>query len=139
MWTGKANAWIRELAPGSVGKVGEDLVLELVGGARSPNNKSGYDISCGEMLIEVKLSTVVVMSGYPILVWRQIRPDDPYTHICFIAVYPEDVRAFLVPKEEIPSDVMKHQHGRDARHDIFQIHTRNVNDLFPWMVEHEIK
>lgn len=139
MWVGKLNAWIRQLAPAQIGDVGENLALSVLGGSRAPNNKIGYDIKSGEMLIEVKLSTVLVMSGHPILVWRQIRPTDPCTHIFFIAVYPEDVRLFLVPKSEIPADCLKHQHGRDGSLDIFQIHSRKIHDLFPWMVRNEIK
>jgi hypothetical protein len=139
MWVGKSNAWIRELAPAHIGVVGEDLALSVIGGSKAPNNKSGYDIKHDDMLIEVKLSSMIMMNGYPILVWRQIRPADPYTHICFIAVYPEDVRVFLVPKSEISKDCLKHQHGRGARLDIFQIHARKIHELFPWMVRNEIK
>ena len=139
MWIGKPNAWIRELAPAHIGIVGEDLALSVIGGTKAPNNKSGYDINYGEMLIEVKLSTVIVANGYPILVWRQIRPTDSYTHICFVAVYPEDVRIFLVSKGDIPSECLKHQHGRGESLEIFQIHARKIHDLFPWMVRNEIK
>ncbi|MGE3595785.1 MAG: hypothetical protein AB7N70_09555 [Dehalococcoidia bacterium] len=138
MWLGQPNAWIRDLAPARIGIVGEELALSVIGGVKAPNNRSGYDIKHEEKLIEVKLSSIIKMNGYPILVWRQIRPNDPYTHLCFIAVYPDDVRIFLVPKTEIPTDCMKHQHGREGSLEIFQIHTRKVHELFPWMVRNEI-
>lgn len=140
MWLGKQNAWIRGLAPVHIGAVGEQLALSVLGGEQSPNNRSGFDIQRNEEKIEVKLSTVVLMSSgrSPTLCWRQIRPTDPYTHICFIAVYPEDVRMFLVPKEDIPRTALIKQHGRGEGFEIFQISTSQIDSLFPWMLRHEI-
>lgn len=139
LWKNTRNAWIRSLAPTHVGKVGEDLALRVLGGTRTQNNTVGYDIELDGKRVEVKLSTVVMNDGRPILIWRQIRPSDPYTHICFVAVYPNKTRMFLVPREVIPSDVLKRQHGRGQSLDIFQIHTRRIDDLFPWMVAHELR
>jgi hypothetical protein len=138
LWLNARNAWIRALAPSSVGKVGEALALAVLGGRPTKNNTIGYDIDLNGQRIEVKLSTIVMNDGYPILIWRQIRPTDPYTHICFIAVYPSNVRMFLVPREKIPPEVLKRQHGRGESFDLFQIHARRTDALFPWMVAYEI-
>jgi hypothetical protein len=139
LWANARNAWIRSLAPTQVGKIGEALALRVLGGKPTQNNTVGYDIDLNGKRIEVKLSTVVMNDGRPILIWRQLRPSDPYTHICFVAVYPDHTRMFLVPREVIPSDVPKRQHGRAQSLEIFQIHARKINELFPWMVAHEIK
>lgn len=138
LWNNAKNAWLRSLGSGKVGNIGEKIALQLIGGEKAPNNKSGYDIKKDENLIEVKLSSVTLMNGYPILSWKQIRPSDPYTHILFIAIYPNNTRVFLVPRGKIPADVYKYQHGREKTIEIFQIHTRRIDDLFPWMVNHEI-
>jgi hypothetical protein len=138
MWAGARNAWLRALPPTTVGKIGEALALKVLGGSATQNNTIGYDIDLDGKHIEVKLSTVVMNDGYPILIWRQIRPTDPYTHICFIAVYPNNTRMFLVPKEAIPQETLKHQHGRGKSLDLYQIHARKIDALFPWMVAHEL-
>ena len=138
MWAGAPNAWVRALSPSAVGTIGEALALKVLGGTATKNNTIGYDIDLDGKRIEVKLSTVVMSNGYPILRWRQIRPNDPYTHICFIAVYPHKARMFLVPKEAIPNEVLKHQHGRGQSLDLFHIHARRIDTLFPWMVAHEV-
>jgi len=138
LWVSAKNAWIRALAPTHVGKIGESLALKILGGKRTLNNTIGYDIDVDGKRVEVKLSTVVNNDGRPILIWRQIRPSDPYTHLCLIAVYPNNGRMFLVPREVIPPDAMRRQHGRNESLDIFQIHSRRIESLFPWMVAHEL-
>ena len=138
LWSNARNSWIRALAPTDVGKIGEELAVKILGGSKTKNNTAGYDLDVNGMRVEVKLSTVINNDGHSILIWRQIRPSDPYTHICFIAVYPNKVRMFLVPKEKIPLEVLKHQHGRGKELDIFQIHTRKIDELFSWMVDHEL-
>ena len=141
MWMGMPNEWIRLLPPASIGIVGEDLAYAMLGGIRAKNNSVGYDLNSDGKLIEVKLSTVVLMNSgkSKTLCWRQIRPIDPYTHIFFIAVYPDDIRTFLVPRDEIPDESLVYQHGRGKSIEIFQISTTNLADLFHWMVKHETK
>jgi hypothetical protein len=138
LWLNARNAWIRALPPTTVGRIGEELARKVLGGRQTKNNTVGYDIDVEGWRVEVKLSTVINNDGRPILIWRQIRPSDPYTHICFIAVYPNKTRMFLVPREKIPTEVLKRQHGRDGSLDIFQIHARKIDALFPWMVDHEL-
>ena len=138
LWLNARNAWIRALAPTTVGRIGEELALKVLGGNQTKNNTVGYDIELEDQRIEVKLSTVINNDGRPIFIWRQIRPADPYTDICFVAVYPNKTRMFLVPRERIPIEVLKPGHGRNGSLDIFQIHTRRIDDLFPWMVDHEL-
>ncbi|HWS22971.1 MAG TPA: hypothetical protein VN226_00880 [Anaerolineales bacterium] len=141
MWSGKPNEWIRSLPPARIGIIGEDLALSILGGIKAKNNSVGYDLNSEGRLIEVKLSTVVLMNSgkSPTLCWRQIRPSDPYTHIFFVAVYPSDARVFLVPRGEIPVENLVYQHGRGKSIEIFQISTVKLSELFPWMVRYEIK
>lgn len=102
------------------------------------NNRVGYDIDIGEQRIEVKAGCVSIMNGRPILKWNNVRPSDPYTHILFIAFYPDDARMFLVPRDLIPPAALKAQFTGANGH-IFQVHTRNVYDPPSWMAVCEIQ
>ncbi len=140
IWKNSRNEWIRHLAPSRIGKVGEMLAKQVLGGSITPNNSVGYDLTVGGMRIEVKLSSVVMNDGALILIWRQIRPSDPYTHLCLIAVYPDDVRMFLLHRDEVPSDVLIRSHGgAKGGIDLFQIHTRKVDNLPDWLTKHEVR
>jgi len=137
-WAGSRNEWVKSLASGKKGKVGENLVSAVLGAAPAKNNKAGYDLALDGMRIEVKLACTGKKNGYPYIQWPQIRPEDPYTHIAFVAVYPDKTRVFLVPKEDIPEEAMLHMHGRDKSLGIFCITTRKLDELFDWMTKHEI-
>lgn len=138
-WANSRNLWIRQLAPSRIGKVGEALAQRVLGGVITANNTVGYDLDSYGKKIEVKLSSVVINDGAPILIWRQIRPSDPYTHLCLVAVYPDNVRLFLVPREDIPSAALVRSHGgAKGGIDLFQIHTRRINDLPDWLLKNEV-
>jgi len=87
LWTNAPNARVRALAPNVVGRVGEELARLVLGGEAMTNNSSGYDLVVKGHRVEVKLATLGLHNGYPMLKWGPIRPADPHTHLCFIAVY----------------------------------------------------
>ncbi len=62
------------------------------------------------MKIEVETSTLS-FTGSNVWTWNQVRPNDPCSHLCFVAIYPDKVRVFNVPKDNIPKDVLWPQHG----------------------------
>lgn len=139
LWASSRNLWIRQISPSRIGKVGEMLAQKVLGGTITANNTIGYDLDSSGKKIEVKLSSVVINDGAPILIWRQIRPTDPYTHLCLIAVYPNDVRLFLVPRDDIPSTALVRSHGgAKGGINLFQIHTRRIYDLPEWLSKNEV-
>lgn len=137
-WANSRNEWVKILPPGTKGKIGEKMALRLLDAKQTIDNGQGYDVYTNDMKIEVKLACSGTMGGFPAIMWRQIRPKDPYTHIFFIAVYPHGVRAFLVPRSSIPDNALLHQHGRGKSLDIYCITTRKVNELFDWMIKYEV-
>jgi hypothetical protein len=137
-WANSRNEWIKILPPVTKGKIGEKIALRLLDAKQAIDNKQGYDVYTTDMRVEVKLACSGTMGGYSAIMWRQIRPNDPYTHIFFIAVYPHKIRAFLVPKDSIPSSALLHQHGRGKTLDIYCITTRKVDRLFDWMIKYEL-
>ncbi|MFH1218154.1 MAG: hypothetical protein V1706_16800 [Pseudomonadota bacterium] len=138
MWADSENAWIKTLGPTKLGMIGKQLAVEILGGNKVKNSESGYDIESQKKCIQVKLATVSLANGYPLISWKQICPRDSFTHICFIGIYPNNVRMFLVPKKDIPTKALSNMHKRTKNSEIFQIHCRQVDELFPWMVQHEI-
>jgi hypothetical protein len=136
-WGGSVNGWIRLLPNKKVGLVGEKLVHAIVGGVHHRVNDLGYDIEVGDMMIEVKTSTLSYSAGN-VWTWNQVRPNDPYTHLCFVAITPNDVRVFNVPRNEIP-DVYLGQHGIGGDGGTTTQIKWNNRDTFPdWMIRHEI-
>jgi hypothetical protein len=139
LWAGKPNEWLRKLQRAGAGKVGEQLAQKVIGGKLLPNSKFGYDLEFEDKKIEVKMATLSITNDKKIFAWMAIRPSDPYTHICFIAVYPEDVRLFLVPREKIPIETFPRSNSTSERKvDMFQLFTRKTNTLLPWMTPYEI-
>jgi hypothetical protein len=109
-WVSAKNGWVRALPNKKVGRVGELLAQRLLGGTLHTDNSTGYDLECGSMKIEVKTSTLS-FTGSNVWTWNQVRPNDPYSHLCFVAIYPDKVRVFNVPKSDIPQAVLWPQHG----------------------------
>lgn len=138
-WVDAKNGWIRMLPNKNVGLVGEKLIHQVFGGTHHTDNSTGYDIEFGLMKIEVKTSTRSFAKGN-VWTWNQVRPNDPYTHLCLVAVYPDNVRAFNVPKDQIPEDVLWKQHGIGGDGGITTQIKWNQPDNFPdWMTAYEIK
>jgi len=103
-WTDKPNGWIRLLPNKKVGYAGERLIHSALGGKHHTDNSTGFDIEVGIMKIEVKTSTLSFTESN-VWTWNQVRPNDPYTHLCFVAISPTSVRAFNVPKDSIPKEL----------------------------------
>lgn len=138
-WANARNGWIRALPNKKVGRVGELLVQRLLGGTLRTNNSTGYDLKCGTMKIEVKTSTLS-FTGSNVWTWNQVRPNDPYSHLCFVAVYPDRVRVFNVPKSQIPKGVLWPQHGIGGDGGTTTQIKWGQQDTFPaWMQRHEVR
>ena len=137
IWTDSPNEWLRLVAPVELARLTETFAEKVLNATRMPNNRAGYDLICGSRFIEVKAASVSIMNGRPILSWKNIRPSDPYTHVLFIAIYPDNIRAFLVRKELIPREEMKPMSTSDTGH-VFQLYTRNVNTPPNWLTRFEI-
>ena len=137
-WQSAPNRWIRLLPNKKVGIVGELLVVFVLGGERKTNNSLGYDVERGEEKIEVKTSTRS-FSVNNCFTWNQVRKADPCTHVCFIAVYPDNVRMFNVPKASIPESAMLKQHGKNGDGVTSQIKVNHPTAFPKWLTEHEVK
>jgi hypothetical protein len=135
LWAGKPNAWVRELSSSRLSVLAERLVLRLIGGERPEGSENGFKVIHGEKYIEIKIATVGEMNGLPAIAWHTIRPDNPFTHLCFIAIYPDNARMFVVPKNEILQDALGVVKGSPGT---FQLITRRVTQLYPWMVRNEV-
>lgn len=137
-WVNARNGWIRALPNKKVGYAGECLIHGILGGTHHTDNSTGYDIETQDMRIEVKTSTLS-FTGSNVWTWNQVRPNDPYTHLCLVAVYPEDVRAFNVPKERIPRELLWSQHGIGGDGGTTKQIKWNDRCSFPeWMVPYEL-
>lgn len=138
-WATAPNGWIRALPNKKVGYVGERLIYRMLGGKHHTDNSTGFDIESGEMKVEVKTSTLSFTKSN-VWTWNQVRPNDPYTHLCFVAIYPDRVRAFNVPKDMIPREVLWRQHGIGGDGGTTTQIKWNQRDSFPdWMTPYEIK
>ena len=139
IWLNATNNWVRLLSSGGIGRLTEDLVAIILGGIKTQNSLVGYDIDVSDKKIEVKAATVSISNRYPLLSWKGIRPNDPYTHICFVAIYPEDTRIFLVPKDDIPTKSLSPMNvPRKGMQVNYQIHIRKINNLPEWLINYEI-
>lgn len=138
IWDDAPNGWVRTLGPGDLGRVTEHFAELVLGGKRNVNNKEGYDLICAEKKVEVKAASLCISGGRPIFYWKAIRPTDPYTHIFFIAIYPDNIRGFLVPRENIPESALSRMSAKGSTNNNYQIATRNTNMLLPWMLSHEV-
>ena len=90
------NEWIKLQSNVKKGKIGEDIIINYLNA-----NKSGlyeYDVTTDTKRIEVKLSCLNE-SGY--FKWLNIRICDDYTHIALVGVMPEEIRLYLIPKDEM--------------------------------------
>lgn len=140
LWRGSANEWVTLLGNSEKGRLGEDLAIEALGGARTSRNSKGYDIDFNGMRIEVKTCAMrITPDGYPLFNWMQIRDQDPYTHLCLIAILPESVRMFLIPRDAVPSDAKRRSHGKQGEQSrMFEIPTRKIENLV-WLMQYEVK
>ncbi len=139
LWHKKPNAWYVDLSNTTRGTIAKELARNILGGTLLQGNIEGYDIFVNDQKIQVKTSSLQLRNEYPVLSWKQIRPNDPYTHILFIAVYPSDVRMFLVPRNDIPfSDLHQSHGGKRTSAKIYNIETRKTDELFSWMTKHEL-
>ena len=110
LWAGSPFAWIKTRPSRQVGKIGEQLVagwcasrdLNVV---RSPDSDADRIIEGRR--VEIKFSTLWQSGGYT---FQQIR-DQNYEYLICIGVSPFDAHAWIIKKDDIPFDELKHQHG----------------------------
>lgn len=138
-WLGSENEWVTLLTNAEKGRLGEDLAIAVLGGNRTRKNSVGYDIDHNSKRIEVKTCAMrVTPDGYPLFNWMQIRDQDPYTHLCLIAIFPNSIRMFLVPRDAVPSDAKRRSHGKQGEQSkMFEIPTRKIENL-GWLMQYEV-
>jgi hypothetical protein len=134
LWIGAKNEWVKELRGVRSAYVAQDIVLLLTNGKPAPINAGGYKVIVGEDRIEIKLATLGQMGNYPAFMWQGIDMSGDFTHLCLIAIYPDDARVFMVPRPEIDLTSM----SRKGQSNKYQLTTRRIDELFPWMVRNEI-
>jgi hypothetical protein len=109
IWKNSKYEWIYNLPTTVKGKVGELICAEFF---RNKNcevtkyKKPNWDLNVDSMRVEVKLS-MLNKTGY--FKFLQIRTNDDYTHICFLAIEPSEANIFLVPKDKV--DGLQPQHS----------------------------
>jgi hypothetical protein len=110
-------------------------VCYLLDGKPASTYASGYKVLAGEHRIEIKMATLGLMGNYPAFMWQHIDMSGDFTDLCIFAVYPNDARIFIVPRDEIDIASMSKLKGTDQK---YQLTTKRTDELFPWMVRHEI-
>jgi hypothetical protein len=109
IWKNSKYEWIYTLPTTVKGKVGERICYEffkLKNYSVVKYNKPDWDLNVDFMRVEVKLSMLNTTGYFKFL---QIRPNDDYTHIAFLAIEPSESNIFLVPKSEVKG--LKPQHS----------------------------
>ena len=134
MWYRKANSWTRDLSAREHHEIAIQLASRVLGAKRTPQG-SEYALSRDGERIVVKLASVGTSAGRPFISWQSIQLADDFTHVCFVALYPDDVRIFLVPRADICLENLSLKRGSDSN---YQLATRNTLGLFVWMTRHEV-
>ena len=134
MWHQKPNSWTRDLSARERHEVAIRLASRVLGSKRTAQG-SEYALSRENERITVKLASVGASGGKPFISWQSIQLADNFTHVCFIALYPEDVRIFLVPRAGIEIENLSLKRGSESN---YQLATKNIHGLFAWMVKHEL-
>jgi len=96
IFTNQQFEWVKSQSNVVKGKIGEEIILNYLDAEKS--GKYEYDIVKDDKRIEVKLSCLNE-SGY--FKWLNIRICDDYTHVALVGVMPNEVRLYLVPKDEV--------------------------------------
>jgi hypothetical protein len=135
LWDGAENAWVRSLGTVQSAQMAQDLVCFLTDGKPASTYASGYKVLAGEHRIEIRMATLGLMGSSPAFMWQRIDMSGDFTDLCLIAVYPNDARLFIVPRADIDQTSMSKLKGHDQK---YQLTTKRIDDLFPWMVRHEI-
>lgn len=135
LWRDAPNHWVRQLSPVSRATLAKNVVVSIFGGDSIQAVNAGYKVISEERRIEVKLSTISVSGGRQSLMWQRINMLAPFTHLCFLAIYPSTSRMFLVPKSEIDLSSLSLLKGQSG---VYQLFASDVDGLFGWMLRHEV-
>lgn len=134
-WFNRTNAWVRELSTRELSSLATDLLLQRIGGERTRSNEAGYKLVSEGRRIEVRVSTLSRINGYPSLAWTRISLSDPFTHLGLVAIFPDDVKVFLVEKSSIPNTAVKQIKSSPG---YYQIVTTRAFNLDPWFQQAEL-
>jgi len=133
-WLNKPNSWVRNLNARHLSDVAAQLVHLIVGGSRVEDPSAGYKILSGDMAVEVRVSTLSRINGYPSLSWQNIKLEY-CSHIAFVALYPCDVRVFILPVVDIPHERLGPIRRSPGQ---YQVVTARAYDPPAWMVPYEV-
>ena len=134
LWHRKPNSWTRELSARERNEVAIEIATRALGAKRTRPGTE-YAVLRDGQRIAVKVASIGTSNGKPLIVWQSIQMGDIFTHICFIALYPDDVRLFLVPRADIDVENLSLKRGSESS---YQLATRNIHNLFGWMTKHEV-
>lgn len=107
-WAASAWAYLKRPSPKVFGGLAEEALAEWLGA--DPRRSTDHDLCLGSMEIEVKAAT----SHHGLVVFNQIRAEQRYTHVLFLAFMPHDVRGWLATKD-VAAAVSLPQHRRDEQ------------------------
>jgi hypothetical protein len=119
IWKNSKYEWIYNLPTTVKGKVGELICSEFF---KQKNHKvikykkPDWDLNVDSMRVEVKLSMLNTTGLFKFL---QIRPNDDYTHICFLAIEPNESNIFLIPKKSIKGLKPQHSGSRGSKETMY--------------------
>lgn len=119
IWKNSKYEWIYTLPTTVKGKVGELICSEFFkqkGYSVKKHNRPDWDINVNDMRVEVKLSMLNTTGYFKFL---QIRPNDDYTHISFLAIEPTESNIFLIPKQCIQGLKPQHSGQRGSKETMY--------------------
>ena len=136
LWDRTPNEWLKRLGTREASEVITRLACRLFGGSKVDDPEVGYKVKTSAARIEVRLATLGRMGGALALMWQRVSFPGPSTHLCLVAVYPDNVRVFLVPQEDLSTEALSTIKDSPGK---FQLTTKRVDTFWPWLVRHEIK
>lgn len=140
---GSKNLWIRKLSTCGKGVVGERLAAEYLRTVGNNNVGRGigpeHDLMVDGTKYEAKLSC---LNETGLFKWLQIRVQDDYQKLFLIGVYPEHVRAWCLPKEDLGDLVFKgilkaQQGGRRHNSQIMYLGV-DAESIPEWLSQYEV-
>ncbi len=105
--------WMRNCPSGRKGKIAEDLILEWCTAKKlrsERGDKKNYDLLIENKRVEVKLSFLWETG---IFKFQQIRNKQSYQYCLCLGISPDEINAWLIPKNELRRDRpgLQPQHG----------------------------
>lgn len=118
-WKGQPNERVFMLGNKALGDLGENFVAAYFSGTKENDNRGGFDVKAGQMLIEVKTARKSFSDTNVEYSWNQIRLDKNHTHLALLAISPDDSWLYLLDKDSIQSLIndkkLLFQHSNESR------------------------